>query len=44
MSAAGDLLVKVAQLINDYEPAYEHIRWSRDELMEYANDAVVRSR
>jgi len=37
----AELATEVAQLLNDAEPEFEHIRWSRAELIEYANDAVV---
>lgn len=41
MSTAGALAREVAQLLNDLEPEFEHTRWSREELIEYANDGVA---
>ncbi|WP_372237303.1 DUF6682 family protein [Burkholderia sp. SRS-W-2-2016] len=35
----GSLVDEVAQLLNDAEPDYQNIRWTRIELVEYANDA-----
>lgn len=36
---AAGLIIEVAHLLNDAEPGYEHIRWSRGDLLEYLNDA-----
>lgn len=36
---AAALIIEVARLLNDAEPGYEHIRWSRGDLLEYLNDA-----
>jgi hypothetical protein len=36
---AAALIVEVARLLNDAEPGYEHIRWTRADLLEYLNDA-----
>lgn len=36
---AADLIVAVSRLLNDAEPGYEHIRWTRADLLEYLNDA-----
>lgn len=36
---AADLIVGVSRLLNDAEPGYEHIRWTRADLLEYLNDA-----
>lgn len=36
---AAALIVEVARLLNDAEPGYEHIRWTRVDLLEYLNDA-----
>ncbi len=37
--SAAALIVEVARLLNDAEPGYEHIRWTRADLLEYLNDA-----
>lgn len=36
---ASHVIVSVAKLLNDYEPGYEHIRWTREDLLDYLNDA-----
>lgn len=36
---ASEVIVSVARLLNDYEPGYEHIRWTRTDLLDYLNDA-----
>lgn len=36
---AADLIAAVSRLLNDAEPGYEHIRWTRADLLEYLNDA-----
>lgn len=36
---ASRVIVSVAKLLNDYEPGYEHIRWTRLDLLDYLNDA-----
>jgi hypothetical protein len=36
---ASRVIVSVARLLNDYEPGYEHIRWTRLDLLDYLNDA-----
>jgi hypothetical protein len=36
---ASVVIVSVAKLLNDYEPGYEHIRWTRSDLLDYLNDA-----
>ena len=36
---ASVVIVAVAKLLNDYEPGYEHIRWTRQDLLDYLNDA-----
>lgn len=41
MKTVKQLIAEVAQLINDAEEGYEHIRWTENELIEYANDAVL---
>ena len=37
--SAAALIVETARLLNDAEPGYEHIRWTRSDLLEYLNDA-----
>jgi hypothetical protein len=37
--SAAALMLEVARLLNDVEPGYEHIRWTRTDLLEYLNDA-----
>jgi hypothetical protein len=36
---AADLIREVAALLNDAEPGYAHIRWTRADLLDYLNDA-----
>lgn len=36
---AAPLIAEVARLLNDAEPGYEHIRWTRPDLLVYLNDA-----
>lgn len=36
---ASRVIVAVAKLLNDYEPGYPHIRWTRADLLDYLNDA-----
>jgi hypothetical protein len=36
---ASRVIISVARLLNDYEPGYEHIRWTRLDLLDYLNDA-----
>jgi len=38
-ASAAALIVEAARLLNDAEPGYEHIRWTRADLLEYLNDA-----
>jgi hypothetical protein len=38
---ASRVIVSVARLLNDYEPGYEHIRWTRLDLLDYLNDAQM---
>jgi hypothetical protein len=39
--AMRDLTGEVAELLNDAEKGFEFTRWTRPELIEYANDAVL---
>jgi hypothetical protein len=39
VESAAALIVEVARLLNDAEPGFEHIRWTRADLLEYLNDA-----
>ncbi len=41
MTTVASLVDEVAQLLNDAEPDYPNIRWTRPEIVEYANDGVA---
>ncbi|SIO50546.1 hypothetical protein SAMN05444172_2579 [Burkholderia sp. GAS332] len=41
MTTAEDLVLEVAKLLNDAEDGFEYLRWTSDDLLEYANDGAV---
>jgi hypothetical protein len=41
MIRVADLIIEVAQLLNDAEAGYEHTRWPKEELLEYGVDAIT---
>lgn len=35
------IVAEVSKLLNDHEKGFEYIRWSKEEIQEYVNDALI---